>query len=199
MKKIGLLAVGFILAIGLLVGAPGTAKAVSIAAMESIMDGASITSTGPNTVTAIARSGALWTVEGYDAAGNALGYVQINSGQLAFNNLTNTVVFTGSVVSGPPTFTVTGTINNYSGPGPTQQYYSWNVVFSSLSVFDNSPVFTYSGAYGGGIGIYQTTGSPITGKSSVGYDVSSVPVPPSLLLLAPGLLGLIGMRKRFKG
>jgi len=28
---------------------------------------------------------------------------------------------------------------------------------------------------------------------------SPVPLPPSLLLLAPGLLGLVGMRKRFKG
>ena len=28
---------------------------------------------------------------------------------------------------------------------------------------------------------------------------SPVPIPPTLLLLAPGLLGLVGMRKRFKG
>lgn len=37
--------------------------------------------------------------------------------------------------------------------------------------------------------LYNSTG--------ISAQVSAVPVPPSMLLLAPGLLGLVGMRKRF--
>ena len=39
-------------------------------------------------------------------------------------------------------------------------------------------------------------------QSSQHHDVTNVgtvPIPPSMLLLAPGLLGLIGIRKRLKG
>ena len=44
----------------------------------------------------------------------------------------------------------------------------------------------------------------LTGKidpTKVGFVASwsPVPIPPTLLLLAPGLLGLVGIRKRFKG
>ncbi len=59
----------------------------------------------------------------------------------------------------------------------------------------------WPGANGTGLYTYYEgfNGGYVTSTSVNGtFAVSAVPVPPSMLLLAPGLLGLVGLRKRFK-
>ncbi|MGD0488598.1 MAG: hypothetical protein ABSB94_15565 [Syntrophorhabdales bacterium] len=197
MKRIGLFAVGFILAIGLLVGGPGVARATPVNAFEIIDNGASITSISGNLYTATERSND-WALSGYDATGNQIGgNVTITLGTLVFNNATGAATFSGDIGGTP--FTVTGTVNNFktTSVGKVQNY-GWLLQIPDASALSNSQ-FNVTGAYSGSVSFLQTAAHPVSGFSSVGLDVTSaVPLPPSMLLFAPGLLGLIGIRKRFK-
>ncbi len=202
MKRLLFGIAGIMMALAVVIGAPGMAGATPIAAYETIGFGPSTTATGTDTVTVTPRlsygSPVLWTLQGWDAAGNEIGDVSVSNGELVFNNLTNQVEFTGQIVGSSASFDVLGALSNYSGPSASNHYYTWNVVFSNLSSLSNA-VFTASGAYVGSVSIEQTGKSLYTGNSAANLDVSSVPLPSALLLFAPGLFGLIGMRKRLHG
>jgi hypothetical protein len=88
---------------------------------------------------------------------------------------------------GAPNNTVVVTLGSYS---------------TNLSIANNAP---FSPAYNLIINTtspgqlsFHNLGGNNQGAILDNVAVSSVPVPPSVLLLAPGLLGLVGMRKRFK-
>ncbi len=98
------------------------------------------------------------------------GFVPINL--RVFDILGNTI-FDQSVALTGGAFTLPGVYSNYS-----------------VTSTDGISGFTLAGF-----------GSMVEGNTSIDNIVattSAVPVPPSLLLLAPGLLGLVGMRRRFK-
>ncbi len=201
MKRILFGIAGIMMALAIVVGAPGMAGATPVAAYETIGFGASTTAVSGTTITVTPRlsnnTPVLWTLQGWDAASNEIGEVSIQSGKLAFDNSANEVEFTGTIVGGP-SFDVFGALSEYSGPSAGNHYYTWNVMFSNLSSLSNA-VFTVSGAYTGSVSVEQTGKSLYTGSSAANLDVSSVPLPSALLLFAPGLFGLIGMRKRLHG
>ncbi len=103
------------------------------------------------------------------------------------------------------TFNLSGNTNG--APSPKVLQVSFGGSSYTVSTANNA----YNGQY-----TFETIQFTATGASTVlsftsmdttgGYNgpvignvaVSAVPVPPSILLLAPGLLGLVGMRKRFK-
>ena len=94
------------------------------------------------------------------------------------------------------------TFDNQFYPGTNQLLNNNGLLFST-----NTPA---GGPLGGGSGYTEINifangaGAPYTYMESNtvsingNFTASAVPVPPSMLLLAPGLLGLVGIRKRFK-
>jgi hypothetical protein len=195
MKKIGLFAVGFILAIGLLAGAPGTAKATTANVVIDL--GISNTVLGSGTITA--NEVGFWELEGFknQNPSSFIGATLITGGAIEFNPGAKTIEFSGNVVGGGH-FDVTGALTHFSTPSPTISYYSGVVDFPSLATLSNF-AFSLKGPYAGSVSIDQNAAGVTSGISTASMNVSSVPVPPSVLLLAPGLLGLVGMRKRLKG
>ena len=194
MKNVGLFLFSFVLAISLLLAGPGTAKAVPLAASETIVAGASTTSIGGSVYTAAERNSS-WTLLGNDAAGNQIGAtVLITSGIITLDNAANTATFTGNVGLTP--FSVTGTVSNFGTTAIGDvHYYSWLLQFGDISALSNAE-FGLVGPYSGSLSVQQTLAHPITGLSAVSLDVSNVPLPPSILLFAPGLIGLAVLRKR---
>ncbi len=195
MKKIGLFAVGFILAIGLLVGAPGTAKATTANVVIEL--GIANTVLGSGTITANAEG--FWEIAGYgnQNPSSFLGAAFISGGAIVLNPGANTVEFSGNVIGGGH-FDITGALTNFSTPSPTTSYYSGVVGFSSLTALSNFS-FSLAGPYAGTLSIDQNAAGVTSGISTTSMNVSHVPVPPSVLLFVPGLLGLVGIRKRIKG
>ena len=193
--------------LALLAAAPGTAKATPIAA-ASILQGTSDTSikNGGDTIV-VTETNASWELIGEKSNGKIIGSpVVITDGVMKFNTNTDKVTFTGSI--GGNSFSVKGSLSDYS-LSSNNLYYSWDVSFAGAQVkglndvllLDGSP-FRLVDAYAGSINIDQNINSPVSGPSDVNFNVSrvsSVPVPPALLLFAPGLFGLIGIRKRFLG
>ncbi len=190
---------GFMMAAALVIGGPGVAKATPIAA-AAINLGSDTTSIVGSMITASEINSAPWLLTGYSTGTTAIGTVAITGGSIVLNTSTNTVGFTGTIEGN--TFNVTGALSDYSKaalPGGVQ-YYSWLIQFPELSTLSNS-TFRLTGAYSGTLSIDQNTSGPTAGLGAVNLNVSqsAVPVPPSVLLLFPGLLGLVGIRKRLKG
>ena len=86
---------------------------------------------------------------------------------------------------------------------------SYNAVTTMLTMtgqINGSPVsdslaINLASVYGATVYAGFTGGSGVGGSDQeITYwsGITAVPVPPSMLLLAPGLLGLVGMRRRFK-
>lgn len=194
MNKILIAITGFMMMVALVVGGPGVAKAtIATVAIEA---GPSLTTLGTNTITASEIDGS-WFLYGYNAS-SLLGGVTILGGDIILNTSTNTATFSGTI--GTNAFDVAGILTSYhTPPSNNTSYYSWDIMFPNLAALSNS-TFALSGPYSGSISVQQETFTPTLGLSAVSLAVSSapVPVPPSVLLLAPGLLGLVGIRKRIK-
>lgn len=96
-------------------------------------------------------------------------------------------------------------VGPYSGLGIQIQDYTGGGI-ASVNNWETNP---YTLLAGGNVGNGDNqiamawnlgTLAPFTSKElDFSYNLSAVPLPPALLLFAPGLLGLIGIRKRFKG
>jgi hypothetical protein len=133
--------------------------------------------------------------------------------------LTETISFNVSSSGGPIDDVLLSFEGAYSGSGSAsvteQVYYEGNPVLTmgpgnGLSVYSSSNTGTQSTAYASllpdtytNLTIVDTitvsAGSAFNGSGSVfsvSSEVSQVPEPPFLLLFAPGLLGLVGMKKR---
>jgi hypothetical protein len=76
--------------------------------------------------------------------------------------------------------------------------YAMDVATAGLAGYTNWALWTWTAPYNGtfvveyGVQNYADFG----GASSALYDAAPVPLPPSLLLLAPGLIGILGLRRR---
>jgi hypothetical protein len=85
------------------------------------------------------------------------------------------------------------------------EWYTYTVNTSNLTVWtsENAGTMTLAQVLANpdDIGIFFGGGVVDGGAGTFAMDnfgtVAPVPVPPSMLLLAPGLLGLVGVRKRF--
>ena len=196
MKKIGLFAVGFILAIGLLVGAPGTAKATTANVVIEL--GIANTVLGSGTITANAEG--FWEIAGYgnQNPSSFLGAAFISGGAIVLNPGANTVEFSGNVIGGGH-FDITGALTNFSTPSPPRP--ATTAALSASRASRRSPIFrSASPALTRELcPLTRTLPGVTSGISTTSMNVSHVPVPPSVLLFAPGLLGLVGIRKRIKG
>lgn len=76
---------------------------------------------------------------------------------------------------------------------------SWN---TSLTRYSADPLATVTYTFfttGGALVFYNSNGGDNTGPLLDNVKLSAVPLPASVLLLAPGLLGLVGLRRKLKG
>jgi hypothetical protein len=200
---------GFMMALALVAAAPGTARATAIAATSLNLVGASLTAgtyawgdnwtvlEGPDATIRIPGLGQVpipaWTITGSDNSGLLI-TDPVSGGMLVITG--PTIKITGTIVDGSPSgvsFTMNGTLSNFK----TSSYDSWDVTFKGLTGLSNTDFSVAGGIYAGSISLTTTGG--IHSISALGSTISSVPIPSALLLFAPGLLGLMGMRKRLKG
>jgi hypothetical protein len=202
---------GFMMALAVVAAAPGTAGATPIAATSLDLVGASLTTgtyawgdnwtvlEGPDTTIRIPGLGQTsipaWTITGSDTSG-LLVTDPVSGGTLVITG--TTIKITGTIVDASPSgvsFTMNGTLSNFKN----SSYDSWDVTFKNLTGLSNTDfsVVDTGGIYAGSISV--TTSGEIHSISALSSTITSVPISSALLLLAPGLLGLIGMRKRLKG
>jgi len=102
---------------------------------------------------------------------------------------------TWGYTAGTP-FSVTGTLSGFTN----DKGYTWNVVFPNLTPLGaagNGAFLVAGEPFSGSIG-FSTSGNGAT-FVALSSQLAAVPIPPALVLLAPALLGLAGIRKRFKG
>jgi len=249
MKRIGLFVFSVVLAIGLLAGAPGVAKAIPTTTVDFndgsnpppvAGEGINYNGIGGNlfgtnlpveythieylgapltTITngilnfntgALVSSGIIGGATQYwifapnysPAALQITGTVGTYTGVLyQAEMLGSTVVTTGILPNQDGSMTLTETGQTLGGPGS----FINPAVLTALGLSPTSVLSaTYPGDYTVTFAAYTNlVGNSISWDNLSGGHVqaplAAVPVPPSLLLFAPALLGLIGIRKRFKG
>jgi len=118
--------------------------------------------------------------------------------------MTNNSIGAGIVSAFGPNSLLSIAIQDLTGGGvptiqaPGTSIYGWAVDLATLSVAQAAGNYGLSDS---SINMYWDLGTIKDGSSkelTFQYNVSSVPLPPGLLLFAPGLLGLMGIRKRFR-
>jgi hypothetical protein len=224
MKTILFLFAGVMMALALVAAAPGVAGAAPVvneidftfsshSATASITPNPTPPAGYPYLLNIQETGTGTWFVQGYDAANNDvypenLGFgLAITGGNISISPGNPMVaVFTGNI--GLTSFTLDINIGagseEYQQPAPiigggmTNGGFSWSstvpTIGSGLSAFfsPSGPyVDTFSTSYDGKTGYISTGGGTLT--------VVPVPIPPALMLFAPALLGLIGIRKRLRG
>jgi hypothetical protein len=141
---------------------------------------ASVINEAPGTIQAGDAPGTLTIIGNLTSSGTLLFEIEgTTSGKYGVLNVEGTATFTGGKIE-------FDFINGYS-PSPGN---SWDLLFYRSIVGGDTLGFTEIGL-GPGLG-YQF--NPANGTLSV----SSVPLPPSLLLFGPGLAGLAAIRRRLK-
>jgi len=122
------------------------------------------------------------------ANGSTLFSGVVNGGGLVDNNYVTTqtqyLTFCGTAI--PITVTI-----------PWQTYVVTMSITGNLNASLGQLLDISPNALGGAIASFQGIGTSY-GSGLVALDPDPVPIPSALMLLAPGLLGLIGLRKRFK-
>jgi hypothetical protein len=150
-----------------------------------------------NTSDTLGASGKAFT-EVQISVGTALGLFDVpqidqNSPKFTFN-----VGASGSASSG---------VHTFSGES-TSLYNLSNVSSSVLSAFTGTgnislPASTFTQTWiqysSGNVNQSQVTNASLTGDVIYTYTPAPVPLPSALILLGPGLFGLVGLRRRFKG
>ena len=200
MKKILFAITGFIMALALVVAAPGVAGATAT----------TVTLSGPGSANYSSYSwnaGSLTITEAPLIAGIIPAWILVDVPDNLGVWVTNGVIqITGTGI------TLSGTLEKLSGfavegsftdvPGTLSAFtnnngYTWDASFQSLAAL-STPIFTVpAGTFTGSLG-FSTHGGPSTAVS-FSSNLTLVPIPPAVMLFAPGLLCLIGIRKRLKG
>jgi hypothetical protein len=196
MKRVGLYACSFVLAMSVLIGGPGMARAIPVMT-QADFGGTSYFSQSGSLITVTEESPVTnpWYVEATNGNDDLVAFV--TGGKIEFDNVAETVAFYGNLSTGG---TLTGLVGTLSNSGQNSDYYSWAVLFTGLSNLNNGSFTMLDGIYQGGISIDLSGSSNALGTfSSFSSSVTFVPIPASALLFAPGLLGLLGTRRRLKG
>ncbi len=205
MKRFLFVFVSVVMVMALAAAAAGPAGATTAA--ESLVLGSSSTSINNNGVIVVSETNSSWELIGEKLNGKYIGSpLMITDGTMKFNNATDKVTFSGTIDG--DAFSIKGDLSDYS-LSPNKLYYSWNITFLAGQIATLNNVLTAAGSsfslvgrYAGSMSIDQNLTYPATGPSDVSLNVSrvsSVPVPSALILFAPGLFGLIGLRRRLKG
>jgi len=92
-------------------------------------------------------------------------------------------------------------VKNLTGPIGSTYFSGWQTPLSTGTIV--SSTFNFSGLSGGGLYIGSEDfiiSWTVNCANDVVYEKISnhVPIPPTMLLLGSGLIGLIGIRRRFK-
>lgn len=96
--------------------------------------------------------------------------------------ITLSTPFTYNPANGNLLMDVVANASNPSGP----------IFFDATSDSDTARLFYYAGQYSGGVGVDAGYGL------LTGFETGSVPEPASFLLIAPALLGLAALRRKFR-
>jgi hypothetical protein len=152
----------------------------------------SLTTSGIGSVSQ--NSGTTWTITGYGSDGiTVTGSIGVTGGLLTFSSGGN-VTFSGTI-SGGGTFNLTGTANGYSyTPTPNQQWDWSDVTWTSLTGLNYGSFEVSGNAYNGSFSV-DTTGTVLKRYIAQG-TFSEVPVPSTLLLLAPSMVGIMVMLRK---
>ena len=208
MKRVLLALTGFAIVLAFVATAPGTAGAGAVATSLSL--------SGPSTTTGAYTSGGIWTISEstsmiyipgvgwyplptWTIAGSnnsgSLVTEYISGGQITISPTASTINITGTIQDGSQNgvwFTATGALTNYKN---STGYYSWDATFTNLAGLSNAGFSVGAAPFGGGASFTASGGPNLYTLSST---LSAVPIPSALLLFAPALLALVGIRKRLK-
>jgi hypothetical protein len=115
-----------------------------------------------------------------------------------------TGVMTGVMPTGPASGTFNLNVNFYTPNTIVSALYAYAYVSGGeLSLYEQGTNYTVSNdaATIQILGVFDASGNPISNytlTTGSDYNYASVPLPPSLLLFGPGLVGLAAVRRRFK-
>jgi hypothetical protein len=198
MRKMLFTFAGVMMVLALTLAGPGTAGALPIATDLQLAGFSSIGVVGPiaTGIVTITETnplgGSPWSVVVSDAGG-PIAVATVTNGSIVLNNSTDVATFSGTL-SNSATLNLTGTVALLAAQSG---YYSWNLTLPAATMTS----LNVSGAYAmasttftGGLSVDLSHNNSLNSTSAAVSSV--VPVPPALLLFAPGLLGLIGIRRR---
>lgn len=203
MKKRGTTILGLLLAIPLLIGLSGVAMAVPVDQLMLDAPVKRLSGTVPYATYKLSTDKAY--ISGYAGGEETSYYLSLTEAmEVKFIKAIKVgdpdkVEITMSLISAPggapgTPFTITGTLTDYES---TRFGYAWDVRFERGGLSGLSPYFELiNTAYIGSIAVSTSNSTGVRGFS---VNISAVPVPPSALLLAPGLLALVAFRRRNAG
>ncbi len=141
----------------------------------------------------------VWTLFASDNTGAPITTISITGGTLNFNTTAGTVAFTGAVVGKPGTFTITGQALGFHYTATPNPQWDWNnLTWNDLTPLNYGAFQALASAYNGSFSV-DSTGTPPRMRYTADGPFSPVPIPSSLLLLAPSALGImVMMRKKRK-
>jgi hypothetical protein len=212
MKRILFGIAGIMMALALVVAAaPGTAGATELTIAETALLGDAVTVANGSTmtVTGTGLSGLIFQEGAGPEMALTNGYLNF-SGQISGSLITSGTFNIGGTLSG---HNVEFTATALSGFLSSIDSFAFEVLITptwsgNISTYLQGAPYNFNATGTGGmtLELFQVSGSAYTLEqgsyanfAATTHAPSPVPLPPALLLFAPALFGLIGIRKRFGG